>query len=77
MKTINLPRVGDVLFFWHCEVVVTKVLTCFHMVKICCVGADSKAYVDANALSLVPERAYSISLRCFGRGGDERIIEVH
>jgi hypothetical protein len=71
MSAISLPRVGDILFLEQCEVVVTKVLTCFHIVEICRSGKDSKLYVDAGALTSTPGCAFSISIKYFGRGGDE------
>jgi hypothetical protein len=71
MKAINLPCVGDVLLFGHCEVMVSKVLTCSHAVETCRSVMDSKFYVDANALSPEPNHTALISIGYFGRGGDE------
>lgn len=71
VNTVSLPRIGETLFLEQHEVVVTKVMACFHIVKICCSGTGSKLYVDANALSPVPDCTFSISLKYFGRGSDE------
>jgi hypothetical protein len=71
MNAVSLPRVGDTLFLEQYEVMVTKVFTCFHIVEICRSGMSSKLYVDADALSPVPDCTFSISLRYFGRGSDE------
>jgi hypothetical protein len=71
MNALSLPRIGDTLFLGQHEVMVTKVLDCFHMVEICRLGMDSKFYVDADALSPEPDCTFSISIKYFGRGSDE------
>lgn len=71
MNASALPRVGDIMFLERCEVMVTKVLTCFHIVEICRPKVDLKFCVDADALTFEPDFSHSISLRYFGGVSDE------
>jgi len=59
----NLPNQGDKLFLMHKEVVVTHVYDFFQLIKIHYTGEAFEFFVDASALTTVPNYASSISIR--------------
>lgn len=77
MGVQHLPCVGDKMFLEQREVVITNVYAAFHLVEICYADTDLAFYVDASALTFIPDRTLSISIKYFGRSNDEQNTNLH
>lgn len=65
MNVQNLPRAGEMLFLANKEVLVINVYALFQLIKIRYINEPNEFYVDACALTLVPNFTKSLSLGLF------------
>ena len=63
MNIQNPPKIGDILFLMHREVVVIRVYTLFRLVIVRYLDEKMEFCVDVCALSLEPDYTNSISLK--------------
>lgn len=62
MKKHNLPKVGDRLFLFRREVIVTKTYLTFHLVKIRYLEEYTEFCIDYHALFSHPDYTNSIEI---------------
>lgn len=62
MTTRNLPMAGDKLFLMHRLVIVTRVYSAFHLVKVRYSEDVLEFFVDICALTAIPDLTNSIPI---------------
>ena len=62
MKVRTPPQVGDRLFLFHREVIITKTYLTFHLVKIRYINDIAEFCIDYHALSSQPDYTNSIGI---------------
>jgi hypothetical protein len=62
----NLPKVNEKMFLINKEVVVLKVIEVFRLAQIQYLGSLEKYVVDIGALSSIPDKSNSISIKILG-----------
>lgn len=62
MKVQTSPQVGDRLFLFHREVIITKIYLTFHLVKIRYINDIAEFCIDYHALSSQPDYTNSIGI---------------
>ena len=62
MKVQPPPQVGDRLFLFHREVIITKTYLTFHLVKIRDINDIAEVCIDYHALSSQPDYTNSIGI---------------
>ena len=71
MTDHNFPKKGEKLFLMHKEVIVIKVYSIFNLIKLRYKGDIFEFFVDACALTNMPDFSKSISIGKFKREYNE------
>ncbi len=67
MAVHNLPGIGDRMYLMRKQVIVTKVYTEFHLVKVRYTKESFEFIIDACAVSSLPDKTKTISLGILSR----------
>ena len=70
MVVRDLPKIGDKLYLMHREVIVTKIHSCFQLIKVRYIEEPVEFFVDTCAVTISPDTTNSISLGQLRRAHD-------